>query len=69
MALTVRNVEFGTASQVMNCDKAFESGSLHQIPGKTTTLLVNPSTAELRHGGFMAKLSQSGSTPVQVPCY
>lgn len=60
---------FETASQVTNYDKAFESGSLHQIPGKITTLLVDPSIEELRHGGLIPKPSRSGNTPVQVPCY
>jgi len=61
--------ELETTSQATNCRKTFEVGSRLQIPGKTTTLLVNLNIAEPQHGGFMVKLSPSGSILVQVRSY
>jgi hypothetical protein len=54
-------------SQVKNCKKTFESGSVLQVLGRITTLHVNLNTVEPRHGGYMVKRSQSGSILVQVP--
>jgi hypothetical protein len=51
------------------CRKTFEVGSHLQIPGKTTTLLVNLNIVELQHGGFMENLSPTGSILVQVRSY
>ena len=53
-------------SQVKNCRKTFESGSLLQILGRITTLRANLNTAEQQHGGYTVKRSQSGSILAQV---
>ena len=53
-------------SQVKNCRKTFESGSLLQILGRITTSHANLNTAELRDGGSVVRLSQSGKLLVQA---
>jgi hypothetical protein len=53
-------------SQVKNCRKTFESGSLLQILGRITTLRASLNTTEPQHGGFRVNLSQSGNNLVQA---
>ena len=53
-------------SQVKNCRKTFESGSLLQILGRITTPRADLNTVEPQHGGYMAKRSQSGSILARV---
>ena len=57
-------------SQVTDCCKLFEIGSIHQIHGKTTTLHVIRATRGPGRGSSKATLSQNGSGPdLQVLFY
>ena len=53
-------------SQVKNCRKTFEIGSLLQILGRITILRVNLNTPEPQDGGSMVKHSQTGNILAQV---
>lgn len=56
-------------SQVRKCRERFESGSLLQIHGETTTLLANRTTKERRDGSWMVIHLQIGNLLAQIRFY